>query len=41
MSYIEVCSKVAQVVFDLLIHLFGTRRIPMTVEPGTLFRTLS
>ena len=26
MSYIEVCSKVAQVVFDLLILVFGTRR---------------
>ncbi len=29
MSYIEVCSKVAQVAFDLLIHLFGTRRISL------------
>jgi hypothetical protein len=26
-SYIEMCQEVSQDVFDLLIHLFGTRRI--------------
>jgi hypothetical protein len=25
-SYIEMCWKLGQEVFDLLIHLFGTRR---------------
>ena len=26
-SYIEMCQEVSQDVFDLLIHLFGTRRV--------------